>query len=302
MIALRLTRGARYMVASAFAFSIMTLLVKVAGRTLPAQEIVLARVIVGLVLSWAILRRAGLSPWGNRRNRPLLVVRGLFGFGGLFCFYWAVSHGPVAEVTVLHFTNPVFTAVLATLVLAERAGRRLWISIPLGLAGLVLVTRPALVFGVAPEDLPLQVALVALAGAVFSAGAYVVVRRLSREEHPLVIVFWFPLVAVPVIIPIVAPVAVWPSPLGWLVLIGVGVFTQIGQVTLTRGLQHETAGRATAISYLQVALATLWGLFFFGESPDLLAGLGALLILSGTLVAAAEVRTGGAGAVGGSRT
>ena len=81
--------GVRAMVWSALAFSGMTLLVKVAGRELPSQEIVLARAVISLVLSWAIVRRAGVSLWGERR--PLLLLRGLVGFVGLSCFGVAVG-------------------------------------------------------------------------------------------------------------------------------------------------------------------------------------------------------------------
>ena len=75
----------------------------------------------------------------------------------------------------------------------------------------------------------------------------------------------------------------------WLLLGGVGLATQLGQVSLTRGLQSEPAGRATAISYFQVVLAAGWGVLFFAEVPDAWTLAGALLILLGTVAA---VRSG----------
>ena len=92
--------GVRYMAASAFAFSLMSLCVKVVSARLPSQEIVLARAAISLVLSGGLLRRAGRSPWGRRRG--MLVLRGVLGFGGLSCFYYAITHLPLGHVTVLH--------------------------------------------------------------------------------------------------------------------------------------------------------------------------------------------------------
>lgn len=68
------------------------------------------------------------------------------------------------------------------------------------------------------------------------------------------------------------------------ILLLVGIFTQVGQVCLTRALQVETAGRATAFSYMQVVFATLLGWLIFKEVPDIWFLAGAMCILSGTLV------------------
>ncbi|MFQ6113931.1 MAG: DMT family transporter [bacterium] len=280
--------GVLYMVASAFAFSLMSLLVKVAGQRLPSQEIVLVRAIISLILSYGLLRRASIGVWG--RHRKLLVLRGLFGFIALSCFYYSVTHLPLSEATVIQYMHPIFTALLAAFFLGERIGRILIVSSIISLAGVTLVTRPTFLFsGIASSLNPIAVA-VALSGSMFSAAAYVVVRRLSFVEHPLVIVFYFPLVTVPATIPTVLPTIIWPKGWEWLVLLGVGITTQIGQVCLTRGLQHEPAGRATAISYLQVVFATVLAAIFYAEFPGLWAILGSLLVLAGTISVARHVR------------
>lgn len=271
------------MVASAAGFSLMSLFVKLLGERLPTQEVVLARSILGLVLSLALLRRARLAVFGERRG--LLFVRGLLGTGGLTCFFYSVTHLPLAEATVLHYLNPILTALFAAVFLGERAGRHLLASLALGLVGVLVLARPTFLFGAVPSDLdPLAVG-VALLGAGFSAAAYTTVRRLSETEDPLVIVFWFPLVAAPLVTPTVVPVFVLPAGLDWLLLLGMGVFTQVGQVALTRGLQHLPAGRAMALSYLQIVFAALLGGIVFGERPDAWTVGGAGLVLVGAWLA-----------------
>ena len=107
-------------------------------------------------------------------------------------------------------------------------------------------------------------------------------RELARTEHPLVIVLWFPLVAAPAALPGTLARGVWPAGVEWLLLLGVGVLAQLGQVWLTRGLALERAGRATALSYLQIAFAVLWGWLFFAELPGPWTAAGAALIAAGT--------------------
>jgi drug/metabolite transporter (DMT)-like permease len=282
-------RGFLYMVESALAFTVMGVFAKLAGSRLPVAEIVFARGLVSLVLSVAALRRSGVSPWGL--NRPRLVVRGLIGASGLGCVFYALKFLPLADATVIQYLHPVFTAVLAALVLRERSGAWILLSIALGVAGVLLVARPAFLFGAgSAADLPPLALLAALGGAFLSACAYVAVRHLSATEHPVVIVFYFALVATFASLPFAAHAAVLPRGLEWGMLAGVGIAAQLGQVALTHGLRLEPATRATALSYLQVVFAAIAGAVVFGDRPGLWTAAGAVLILAGSLVAIRDGR------------
>lgn len=277
--------GVRYMVGSALAFAGMSALVKLAAQRLPSQEIVAARAAIALVLSVALLRRAGVSPLLGRR-RGLLLLRGLLGFGALSCVFYAVAHLPLAEATVLQYTHPVFTAGLAALLLGEALGPRWLGGTALSLLGVLLIARPGPLAGGDPGwGLDPFATAVALTGAFLSGCAYVTVRRLAREEHPLVIVLYFPLVTAPATLPGLLAHGLWPRGLEWLWLAGVGVLAQLGQVWLTRGLQLEPAARATALAYLQVVFAAALGAVVFGDVPGPLAVAGAALVLGGAWAA-----------------
>lgn len=269
------------MVAGAFFFSIMSLLVKVVGQRLPSQEIVLARSFVMAVLCALMLRREGVPMRGGRRD--LLILRALFGFGSLSCFYYGVVHLPLADATVIQYTNTIFTSVFAVFALGERLRRREVLCLLLAIAGVILVARPSFLFADAAR-LPLVPLLVALAGACFSGAAYVTVRKLEGE-HPLVVILYFSVVGVLGAIPNVARTGVAPTALEWLLLLGVGVTTLGGQVFITKGLHLERAGRASAAGLVQVLFAAILGALFFAEYPDLLALAGAALIVGSILAA-----------------
>ena len=280
--------GLRYMAAGAFFFSVMSLLVKVAGQRLPSQEVVFARAVISLGLSWVALRRAGTSPWGTRRRT--LLLRGVLGFLALSCFYYAVVHLPLADATVIQYTNPVWTGLIAAVVLGEGLRRREVACAAASLAGVVLMTRPSFLFGGGATALDPLATAVALAGAVLSAAAYVTVRALGRTEASMVIVFWFALVSTVGSLPATLATALWPTPWEWLLLLGVGVSTQLGQVYITRGLKRERAGRAMTVGYLQIVFAAAWGALFFAEVPGPWSVAGALLVISSTAVLARSGR------------
>jgi len=273
--------GAQGMVLSALSFSLMGVCVKQLGGLIPVAEVVLARAMVSLVLSWWLLKRAGLNPWGERKG--MLVLRGVIGTLALYCVYAALAELPLASATVFQYLYPTFTAALAWGALGEALGKRIVAAMGLGWLGVLLVAQPSWLTGHG-SPLPGLAVGIAITGALLTALAYVTVRTLAGSEHPLVIVFYFPLVSLPMSLPWVLahPVLPGPSQLAWLV--GVGIFTQLGQVWLTGALTQMPAARATAISYVQVLFAAGWGALLFSEGLDGLTLLGALLVLGATLL------------------
>jgi drug/metabolite transporter (DMT)-like permease len=267
------------MIGAAAAFSVMAVLVKLAGQRLPAPQIVLVRVVLTLALSYLLIRRAGVTPWGHDRRR--LVLRGALGFAALSLYYLAITRLALADATTIHQAAPVVTAVVAAVTLGERTGPSGWAALGLGLIGTVVVARPV---GLWHGEVDGVGVLAAVGSAVCAGVVYATVRQLAQREHALVIVFYFPLVALPLALPWALPVWVAPTPLEWLVLLGVAVATQLGQVLLTMGLAREPAGRATAVGYLQVVFAAGWGLAF-AEVPPWTSLLGAGLILAGVALA-----------------
>lgn len=269
------------MVLSALSFSLMGVCVKHLGGRLPVAEVVFARALISLLLSWWLLRRAGLSPWG--RHRRLLVLRGVLGTVALFGVYGGLAWLPLAPATVLQYLYPTFTAALAWGALGERFGRRLGLAMVLGWIGVALLMQPVGGPGTLPALAPLGV-VAAVTGALFTALAYVSVRTLAGREHPLVIIFWFPLVSLPLALPLVLLEPIQPQPIELLWLLGVGLFTQLGQLGLTAAIVRLPAARATAISYVQVPMAALWGWLWFAEPVGLGTAGGAGLVLLATLL------------------
>ena len=128
--------------------------------------------------------------------------------------------------------------------------------------------------------------LAGLGGAFGSGVAYTLVRKLAITEHPSVIVLYFPMVCLPATLILGGMEFIWPDLTGWAALLGVGLFTQLGQLSLTRAMQVDSASRATSLSYLQIVFAAVLGWLFFSEIPSSATLAGAGLILLGAIVSA----------------
>jgi len=272
----------RFMVLSAFAFALMTACVKlVSTHNIPVLEIVAARGLVSLIISYLDIKRKKIPVWGN--NKTLLVARGTVGTFALMCVYYAVTTLPLAEATLLQYMYPVFTALLAFLFLKEKVQRSTLICIGLCLLGLLAMVKPNLSFD-GEAVLPWLSVFVALAGALGSGSAYVIVKKLSKLEDSSVIIFYFPLIALPLSLILLGNDFVMPDTEALVLLLFVGLFTQVGQIGLTKAMQTEVAAKVSAFSYVQVIFSAILGVLFFNEIPSIWTFIGGSLIILGALI------------------
>lgn len=294
--ALAISPGIRAMAVGAFWYSVMGLFVKLAGQRLPAIQVIVLRCAFTLVLSIAAVKQAGVRPvLGNHRR--LLFMRGLFGAIGLLCFFHSLVRNPLAEANLLQYTNPIFAILFAAVWLGERVGKAEALSLAACVAGVVLITRPAMLFGAEGGGIPPLNVAIGVAGAAFSGAAYAVVRRIGHSEDTTVIVMYLPLVGLAISLPL--SLGQWTMPTGveWLLLVGTGITTQVAQTYMTRGLRLETAARATTTGYLQIVFAGMWGVLLLNEhlSPWTLAGAALIVGSALWLAVGHKVKSDGAG-------
>ncbi len=277
------------MALSAFFFAVMAAAVKVLGPRISPQEIILVRGVLNAAFTFWLLRQKGLS-WRPRRI-GLLVLRGALGHFALSAYLWSVAHQPLATAVLLQQVHPVFTAVLAAWLLAERPGPRFVPAFLLAVSGVVLLSPAG---GGAPVASTAAL-FVGLLGAFLSAAAYVTVRDARRTEHELTIILWFPLTSIPLATAgtlVEGPVAPTATEWGWLLFVAAA--GQPGQVFLTRGLFAVPAGRAVLANPLTVAFGAVIGWLAFAEplGPRTLAG-GAAIVAAVLLAASSPRREAG---------
>src|SRR5262245_19223508 len=175
------------MTASAAAFALMAAFAKRLLPAAPIQAIVVSRGTIMAVVFVALARYQGAPVFGNR---PLvLLFRGLLGYAALSCYLWSVQHIPLGDAVLIQYSHPIFIAALAPFVLHEPTSRGHWALVVTALCGVALI--------VSPSGELRGAALVGALGSMLSALAYITVRDLSRTEHPLTILVWFPLASIP---------------------------------------------------------------------------------------------------------
>ncbi|MEZ5008615.1 MAG: DMT family transporter [Chitinophagales bacterium] len=268
------SRGVQYMLISTLAFSLMTVCVKYL-KHIPFFELILFRSLVSLVLSLVYIKAKDLNPLGN--NRPLLIKRGVVGTIALSLFFLSIQNLPLASAATIGYLSPIFTAIFAVFILNERIIPKQWLFFAISFSGIVLIKG-------FDGNVSWFYILTGVVAAMLAGFAYNFVRKLRTTDNPIVVVFYFPLVATPVML--VWSIFNWVQPVGidWLVLIAMGILTQFGQVYLSKALYLENAGRMTSIKYLGTVNALLFSVFFFHEYYSLINLLGILLVIMGVLL------------------
>ena len=281
-------KGIKFLIGSGFAFSLMSVCVKAIGGRIPISELVFARASISILITGLLLYKNKIHPWGYQKK--LLIIRGLLGTIALFCIFKALTILPIATATVIQYIYPTFTVICAYIILKEFILKRIVYSIIIGWIGIVLVSQPEFYSNSNIKETILAI-LIAILGALMTSLAYICVRKLSSKEHPLVIIFYFPLVSIPLSIPFIIEDFVLPSGTDWLLILGIGIFTQIGQLCITEGLRLLPAGQATSLNYSQVIFASVWGILIFRESITSSIYLGGFCVLISTIISISASKT-----------
>ncbi len=266
-------RGVIYMMISVVGFSLMNLVVKFLPR-IPATELVLFRSIVSLILSLSMIRQKGLNPFGN--NKKWLILRGVFGVIGLTTFFYTLQHLPIASAITIQYLSPIFTALFAIFILGERMRKVQWLFFLIAFAGIGVIKG-------FDSNISTLLLLFGITSAVFSGLAYNAIRKLKDSDHPVVVVFYFPLIATPIMA--VASAFNWVTPIGWewLLLILMGVFTQIAQVNMTKAYQAAPLNKVAPFKYAGVVLALAFDVWIFGVSYNWIVLLGIAMVIGGVV-------------------
>ncbi|HEX2568987.1 MAG TPA: DMT family transporter [Polyangia bacterium] len=265
--------GLVLMVVSAASVTLMAAFAKKFLPDAPQQAVVLSR---GVFLSvvFVALARYKRAPLAGQRP-GLLIGRGFLSYAALSCYFYSVQHLPLGDAVLLQYSHPVYVAAIAPWWLGERTSRSHWGLILLALVGVALIVRPAGEVRAA--------ALVGVLGSLLSAFAYMAVRGLSRTEHPMTILAWFPLATIPPALVAVLFTGRAALPQSGRQVMGhllVALVAIVGQLTLTYGLTRARAARATAITLTGPVFGLVFGYLFFGALPTTASLVGTIVVLT----------------------
>lgn len=204
--------------------------------------------------------------------------RGMVHTAALSLFFLALPHIPLADVTAMQFTTPIFVLVGASLVLREKVTPARWLAAAVGFAGVLIVLGPHLSGAGAGWW-----GLVMLAASPFFAASFLINKALTREDSPGVIVFWQNVSVMLLTLPLALPFWQNPTPMQWGLLLLCGLLGTVAHLCMTRAFSLGDISALQPMRFLDLIWASLLGLAMFGDSPSATALLGGAVIVASTI-------------------
>ncbi|MGE0254461.1 MAG: DMT family transporter [Alphaproteobacteria bacterium] len=266
--------GAGLFTAGAASFATSHTLVRFGTADVPSIEIAFLRFLSAAVLMapLALRRRAGVL---RTRRLPLNMLNGTLNATGALTLIYAVNVLPVALVTALTFTVPLFTTVFAILLLGERASPVRILATLVGFAGALVVLRP-------DSNGVTWAILLPVAGAMQMAAGLLITKRLTRTEGSLTISLHTTLWSL-VVMGAACPF-VWVTPTWQALAVGVaiGLTGTAGLFLWARAMSHADASLLAPFDYARLPVAALLAYIAYGEVPGLWTWIGGAIIIAAT--------------------
>lgn len=272
-------KGILAILCSALGFSLMNLLIPMAGD-LPTVQKSFFRNIIALSVAAIILyqnhQKQPIKEFVNPKSVPwwTLIARALVGTIGIWCNFYAVDHLLIADASVLNKLSPFAILVFSHLFLKEKLQKLHFIILGIAFLGVLLVVKPTL------GSTDLFPYFIGILGGISAGAAYTLVRQLSNlGVTPAFIVFFFSgfscLMSLPQLLTNFHPMTL----VNLLVLLGVGLMAAVGQFGITLAYKFAPASEISVYDYSSIIFTGIWGLLFLGQVPDGLSLVGYLLIV-----------------------
>jgi drug/metabolite transporter (DMT)-like permease len=266
-------------------FVVLNTLMRALAIALDPFQTQFLRYLGGLVVLLPLVARSG---WAAYRPKNLggQFWRGAVHTFGLWLWFAAIPHLPLADTTAIGFTGPIFIMLGAWLVFKEPMRWERWLAALIGFAGVLVVVAPKL-GGASGFH-----ALMMLASAPVFAASFLITKGLTRTERTTVIVLWQAITVTLFSLPLALPNWQSPTTVQWLLFLVCGLLGSAGHYCLTRSFTVADISATQSVKFLDLVWASLLGWLVFADVPSQTTLIGGAVICASTLwIARREARS-----------
>ncbi len=266
-------------------FTVLSALIKATAPYVPPGEAVFFRSFfaIPVIVIWLLARgelRQGLiarRPWNH-------VWRGVLGTSAMALTFTGLGLIPLPEATAIGYATPIFTVILAALLLGETIRLVRISAVVIGLVGVLIMIWPRLGGGIGTADAASLGAFLILLATLARAFVQIHIRKLVQTDHTAAIVFYFSVTA--------SCLSLLSLPFGWTwpetrivaVLVGAGLLGGIAQILVTSSYRFAPASMLAPYDYASMLFAIVLGYVWFAELPTLTMLAGAALVVAGNVL------------------
>jgi drug/metabolite transporter (DMT)-like permease len=268
-------QGALWLVSGGFIFTINGAMIRLLSAEIEGVQTAFFRGFFSVLLLLPMILSGRVQPWRSARIHGHFW-RTFMGTCSMVLGFYAISMLSLADATALAFSQPLFSVVLAAVVLREKVRWRRWSATVVGFAGVLVMAQPG--------SGSLQPgAIVALLNALSVAISVLLVRRLSSSEAPLMILTQFAIFSTLLLTLPAIWFWRWPSPLGWTLAVGVAITATLGQYFWVQAFASGEMSAVAPFDYLRLPFAVFVGWLIWGDMPAIWTYVGASIVIASAL-------------------
>jgi drug/metabolite transporter (DMT)-like permease len=270
-------RSVLWMFAGMFSFSLMAVSGRELAPNFSPDQILLFRSLIGFIIMSLILQQQG---WYKVKTSILKthIIRNTAHYAGQYGWFLGLGFLPLAEVFAIEFTVPIWTAIIAAVLLKEQITAQRLLAIVMGIIGMLIILRPGI-------ELVHPAALAVLFGAMAYGLSHTLTRRISGFDSAISVVFYMTLVQIPIgflltqgDLPLPQDQTQWT----WIALVSLTGLT--GHYCLANAMKHADATVVIPLDFLRLPFIALVGYLFYRESVSIYVFVGALFMLLGNWI------------------
>lgn len=266
--------GTTFILLWALSFSSAMAFAKALSPEVDSIIVLFMRYFFGLLFFSPFVVRVGVK--GFVTKRPILqLVRVLFVGAAMGCTYYAYRNLPLALATSIGMTGPLFTTILAMLILKDHVSLSKWALIIFGYFGVVVMVRP--------HEMPVSIGVwVELFANLFAALGIICTKVLTRTDSTVTIMLYT--TTATTFIAALLAISIWktPEPHDLMILVVVGACGVFSQYCYVTALKYADPSYLAPFEYTRLCFAVPVGFFFFQELPTLWTFFGAVMIIGAT--------------------
>jgi len=269
-----LRNAIKYMIISTLAFTLLNVVIKYLKVFTPYQ-LVFFRSIGSLCFTIPFLLKNRIPMVGNKQN--LLILRGIVGVISMLFFFMSMKYLPLGSAVSLRYLAPVFAALFAWMLLKEHIKPVQWVFFLIAFMGVLIMKG----FN---TQINFSGFIFILISAIFSGLVYVLIRKIGTQDHPVVVVHYFMIIAT--LVGGILSIFNWRTPQGaeWFLLSSLGLFGYFGQLYMTKAFQGAQTAFVAPLKYLEVIFTMLVGVIWFEDLYNFWSLLGIFLIIIGLVL------------------
>lgn len=266
-----------YMIVASLSFATMGAVVKYSGKTIPLMQQLFVRNLLMVFFSYFMLKKSNLSIKTDRKNYLTLFLRSIFGFLGMICLFYASRVMPLSNAQILQKLYPFFIVILSYPVLKEIPKKGSVYAAIIAFIGAFIVINPA-------GNYNIEASLIALLAAVFSAMAYISIRKLSGKVNGLLVIFYFSLISTLISFPLMLMDIIIPNIFQISSLVLIACCAASGQYFLTKAYLGAQASFVSVFDYTGIIFSVFLGTIIFNDAITVRSSIGIILIIIAGLI------------------